>query len=99
MTITQKIKEQLKKLNGIALAGLLIAGGLAYGFTPEKVEIAEDEVLWGRTESGIWVETTPTANCSEGAQDCKRLYPEGQDPNDDETGGIQFGTENGFVAP
>uniref|UniRef100_F4CEI7 Uncharacterized protein n=1 Tax=Sphingobacterium sp. (strain 21) TaxID=743722 RepID=F4CEI7_SPHS2 len=99
MKILGKIKEAIKKVNSIALGGLLVAGGLAVGFTPEKVEIAQDEVLWGRRQSGGWVQTTPSAGCSSGAQDCKRLYPQGQDPNDDETGGIQFGTANGYVAP
>lgn len=99
MTITQKIKNVLKKVNAIALCGLLVAGGLAVGFkAPER---DSSLVTWVRDSSGTWQELNGRNYTCTGAQQlCSADFPEGVDANENPEEGIPVRTD-GFavIAP
>jgi len=99
MSVIKKIKGTAKKVNSIGILGLVVAGSLAFGFSPAKIEAPEDTVLWGRTSTGGWVPTTTGAICQQGPNTCKMYFPEGQNPNINPSGGTSAGPELGYVAP
>lgn len=88
----------MKKINVFGLIALFAVGVTTMGFRAEKVEIAEDMLLWGRIEAGGWIQTTENANCDPGPNECKVYFPKGQNPNTNPSGGISHaGGALGYV--
>lgn len=99
MSVIKKIKQESKKANVFGLGGLVVAAGLALAFKPDSsVEKHQDDVLWGRTSTGAWVQTTLTQNCSFGPNICKEWFPQDYNPNEeDDSIGVPQGTQTGYV--
>jgi hypothetical protein len=80
--------------SNFAIIAFVLGAGAAFAGTHKSAK--PDNVLWGRQQSGAWVQTTLGAHCTASTQVCKEYFPAGQDPNSNPSGGT-IQTNNGFV--
>jgi len=79
----------------LALLAVLLGTGAAFASTHKAAN--SGNVLWGLKSDGVtWAQTTTGASCTHAAQVCKEYFPQGQDPNDDDSGGT-IDTNNGYI--
>lgn len=96
------IKINIKQLVlGITVLGLAIG---VSAFTTSMRTLAENEVMFGRTQNGTWVELeTPAeqnALCVEDEHTCKAVYETGYEPVDGtsaDPGFIRIESPQGFI--
>lgn len=96
------IKIDIKQLVlGIAVLGLAIGTS---AFTTSMRTLAENEVMFGRTQNGTWVELETSAEqnapCKEDNMVCKAIYLEGFSPitgTEADPGHVETISDEGYV--